>query len=150
MNVREGSRRLALLLGSLGLLGGIVASAMLAGDYVRGYKEHREFVRLQQLPEVKQVLEAKSKEPIPSGNPWDLYAARNDIAALSQEVKQINFRDSTAGSAISSFETKDGRFVYDGGGIAQFFVLPVLPILGFFLPYFVVTALAWVVIGFTK
>jgi hypothetical protein len=59
MNVREGGRRLALLVGVFGLCLGCVISWTLGSEGWRTYRDGREYSRLLSTPMVQQVMAAE-------------------------------------------------------------------------------------------
>jgi len=213
VNLREGTRRLALLLGAVGaILGGVVSYSQLQ-SLMRQRADHRQFGLLansglvqeakswitlapeqrdkalaQMTPEHKSQLAKalgfngtprfnpnapyepydrwaqyevkppakKVKTPAPvkppqsldnSGNPIDA-PSKTDVGEIDKDgIKTIRW---TSDHQVGSLETQDGQTLYptSAPGARSYILIAILPILGFFIPWGAVRAIAWVGAGF--
>ena len=178
MNLREGTGRLALLLGAVGaLFCGLVSFALLQSS-LRQRADHIRFAqitsRIEQLGKETQN-EYPVYRDIDSGKlgwavlvkypqywgwvtgqtmqepswpkSWEIHGAEQGPRSDSWE--DIRNQDDWR---IWGIKTPDGRTVYpvSAPGAGSYFLIVILPFLGFFIPWGVVRAIGWVVIGFAQ
>jgi len=145
MNLKEGTRRLALLLGVVGaLLGGFVSYLEL--DSIMSQRVcHNRFERLASSDVVQHehksmagwaTIDPQTGERIP----WVQQVDKGGI-------KTIHW---TKDNEIESIETEDGQALYPTPAPAAWLYLLVVlfPILGFFIPWGAIRAIGWVGAGF--
>jgi hypothetical protein len=158
MNLKEGTRRLALLLGAVGaILGGFIAYFQFQ-DTVRHRAEYLRWTQLANSDTVRQaILAAKASDaqatgdqntvPIPEGAQVGVpgVAATAPWATECQNLICWN-RD----YAVVSIVTKDGLTHYpvQAPGVWSYAAVVALPLLGFFIPWGAVRASGWVGAGF--
>jgi hypothetical protein len=148
MNLREGTRRLALLLGAAGaIIGGVFAYAQLQST-MRQRADHKQFEQLANSDAVQQdrkdflagwvSIDSKTGERIQ----WDQQVDKGGI-------KTIHW---TKDNEIESIETEDGQTLYPtpAPGVWSYFLIAILPMLGFFIPWGVVRAIGWTLAGFIQ
>jgi hypothetical protein len=148
MNLREGTRRLALLLGAAGaIIGGVFAYAQLQST-MRQRADHKQFEQLANSDAVQQdrkdflagwvSIDSKTGERIQ----WDQQVDKDGI-------KTIHW---TKDNEIESIETEDGQTLYPtpAPGVWSYFLIAILPMLGFFIPWGVVRAIGWTLAGFIQ
>lgn len=145
MNLREGTRRLALLLGALGaILGGVVSYAQLQ-SLMRQRADHRQFEQLANSDVIQQerkivggwvAVDPQTGEQIQ----WEQKVDKGGIKAIHW----------TKDNEIESIDTQDGRTLYPtpAPGLWSYVTIAVLPLLGFFIPWGAVRAIGWVGAGF--
>ena len=144
MNLREGTRRFALLLGVVGCLAGGVASYFQLHDVLDQRMRHNEFERLATSDVVKQ--ERKTIQ-IPGFGPPEEPFGSSGVTVNNGGIKTIYWTDNYG---VESIETEDGQRLCPtqapGGG--QYFLAVLFPILGFFIPWGTIRAIGWVLVGF--
>ena len=147
MNLREGTRRLALLLGALGaILGGFVSYLEL--DSVMAQRaSHNRFERLVNSDVVqrerKNLADWVSIDPkTGERTEWEQQINKGGIKSISWS-KDNN---------VESIETEDGQYLFPtpAPSVWEYLSIPLFPLLGFIIPWGVVRAIGWVVTGFMK
>lgn len=193
MNLREGTRRLALLLGVLGVMAGGFASYAELQSVLALRTAHNHFEQLASSPVVQQARNSCLGSNAPSGrepwdrptkvaaqkgNPWDKPNSggtvsgapkRNDFLtppycfipesdpnsmeytpseSNSSGMKTIHFEN----REIASIDTVEGQTLYPtpAPGVWSYFLIAILPVLGFLAPWCVIRAIGWVGAGFVK
>ncbi len=148
MNLREGTRRLALLLGLVGaILGGVVSYAQLQ-SLMRQRADHQRFEQLANSEVVQQERKARQAGwedvPAPEKASWEEYTPSRLNA---DGMKVIHW---TENWAVASIETRDGQTLYPtpAPGAWAYAAIALLPLLGFFIPWGAVRAIGWVGAGF--
>ena len=162
MNLREGTRRLALLLGVVGAILGGFASYVELQSVIRQRADHMRFEQLANSDAVKQA-KPQSDDPISEfmGLPRDKQLAtlqqlppENQDRLLAQikarrkdGIKTIHW---TKDNEITSVETQDGQTLYPTPAPSAwlYLLIALFPILGFFIPWGAVRAIGWVGAGF--
>jgi hypothetical protein len=168
MNLREGTRRLALLLGVVGaILGGgttyieLHAALGQRAQHIRFeqlaaldcIQRERQLIRKDRsdaiqefiaLPEDRQMATLKQ---LPPENQNKLLAEIKQRTAGG--IKAIHW---TMDSEIESIETKDGQTIYPtpSPGAWTYLLIALFPVLGFFIPWSAIRAIGWVGAGFVK
>ena len=157
MNLREGTRRLALLLGAAGAIAcGFLSYAQLQST-LRQRADHQRFEQLANSDVVKQErknLQTQAPDFIPA-NPYapaDPYAAialPNPSDVNQGGIKTINW---THDFGVASIETQDGQTLYPtpAPGAWSYVLIAILPLLGFFVPWGAIRAIGWVLAGFVQ
>jgi hypothetical protein len=147
MNLREGTRRLALLLGAVGaILGGVVSYSQLQ-SLMRQRAEQKRFEKLANSQIVQQdrydlladcVKQTPPKLDLSAGLSSHLHKDGIDTITWSR------------GCQIASITTEDGETVYPtpAPGAWSYVLIAILPLLGFFIPWGAVRAIGWVGAGF--
>lgn len=148
MNLREGTRRLALLLGMAGAIFGGFLSYSELQSLMRQRSEHQQFEKLANTDEVKQERKARQLGWIVTdtdGRPVD----PNASVINANGIGTIHW---TADFAIEYIETQDGQMLFPAQlpGAWSYILIAVFPLLGFFIPWGVVRGLGWVVAGFVQ
>lgn len=159
MNLREGTRRLALLLGAAGAIaGGLFAYAQLQST-MRQRADHARFEQLANSDVVRQERDRRFPPParLDTDTAESIAGPHNPksdsgYAAWPSEVNKEGIKDIfwTKDLGINSFETDDGQTLYPtpAPGAGAYLLVAVLPILGFFIPWGAVRAVGWVLAGF--
>lgn len=166
MNLREGTRRLALLLGAVGAIAGGFASYLELQPALEQRAAHIRFERLANSQVVGQArkecfgpwekhLSTKENLPVKLVPPYcfmpidDPNAANYTPSELnSGGIKAVHFEN----RETASIETQDGQTLYPtrAPGTWSYVLIAILPILGFFIPWGTVRAIGWVVAGFVE
>jgi hypothetical protein len=151
MNLREGTRRLALVLGVVGaILCGVLSYAQLQST-LSERADHQKFEKLANSPT---AVQAHKEVRMPG--PWDKYDALAFKAGGTfgtdvndGGIKKIFWNRKYR---IASLETEDGRTLYPtpAPGLWSYVLIGILPLLGFLIPWGVVRSLGWVVTGFLQ
>jgi len=168
VNLREGTRRLALLLGVLGAIAGGFVSYLELQEIQSQRARHEKFDRLVASDAVQQERKAIQKMPdfIPhtgavarETNPYaKMYqdGLRQEYSILPKDgIKTINWDVNHVlndRSGIYSIETVDGQTLYPTPAPAwwSYVMVVVFPFLGFLVPWGVVRSIGWVGAGFVK
>lgn len=177
MNLREGMRRLALLLGVAGAILGGFASYIELRKTIRTKAEHNQFAlvssRIEELGKETQKeypvnndlnpaslgLRVLGKNPQfwpwLSGNvsqrpelpkPWEVYSARQaQPDPWESAAKQDDWR-------VWGIKSPDGQTLYPtpAPSVWSYFLIPILPALGFVVPWGAVRAIGWVGAGLVQ
>ena len=164
MNLREGTRRLALLLGVAGVLFGGFVSNLELQTVLDQRARHNKFEQLANPSVMQQARESCFWEkyrtpPLPTGAklvpPYcfipiaDSNAADYTASELNNGgIKTVHFEN----RELASIETQDGQTLYPTPAPSAWLYLLValFPILGFFIPWGAVRAIGWVGAGFVK
>jgi hypothetical protein len=148
MNLREGTRRLALLLGVVGaILGGFASYTDL--QTVRSQSErHAEFERLTAGFANSKLAQRmrQDAENDPSDN-----SVRPDCCGI-EEIAWDKNHIFNHPSGVYSITTDSGQILHPtpAPGAWSYGLVAILPILGFFIPWGAVRAIGWVLAGFVK
>lgn len=149
MNLREGARRLALLLGAAGAIACGFLSYTQLQSTLRQRADQKQFEKLAS----SQVMQQ---------NRYDLLAdcvkqtpPKLDLSAgLSSHLHKDGIDTITwsSGCQIASITTEDGETLYPtpAPGTWSYLLIAILPVLGFFVPWGAVRAIGWVIAGFVK
>jgi hypothetical protein len=169
MNLREGTRRLALLLGVVGTIFGGFASYMELQTVQNQRARHNRFEQLTNSPVVKQARKScfensamPDKRPsvefdrdgklIP---PYCLIPINDERATdyapselNSGGIKTVHFQN----REIASIEPQDGQTLYPTPAPATwlYLLIALFPVLGFLIPWGVVRSVGWVGAGFVQ
>jgi len=144
MNAREGFRRLGLVLGVIGFLGGAIAGYIFFDDIWQQRARYKAFSSLVNSPEVK-----SNPPSFFGGNPvFD----KEHPSKLGIRVIQYDNSQDGKPAQVAAFEMEDGTFLYKGEGPTVLsYLLPfAFPIIGFLVPWGVIKLLVWVGAGFAK
>ena len=161
MNLREGTRRLALLLGVIGaILGGFVSYFQLQPTL----KERAAHIRFEQLANSSVLIQARMDcFPSPKGAeieggkfvpPYCAISIDDPHAFIytpsesnSNGMETVHFEN----REITSIETQDGQTLYPtpAPGAWSYYMIAILPLAGFFIPWGAIRAIGWVGTGFT-
>ncbi len=154
MTFRRGMKRLALFLGALGAVVGGVASSIELDNLITQRSNHRKFEQLVSTDVVQQQRKLlKSIPPPPNGedffpNPdYKLPAVQGEMNKSG--IAEIHW---TPDHEVDYLKTVDGQYYLAGSAPRwwQYFLTLTLPIVGFFIPWGLVTALVWVCSGFIE
>ena len=145
MNLKEGTRRLALLLGVAGAILGGFASYLELQSVMDQRARHNRFEQLANSDVVQQERKSQagwvSIDP-QSGErtPWEQQVGKGGI-------KTIHW---TQDNQIESIETQDGQYLFStpAPSASSYLLIAFFPILGFFIPWGAVRAIGWVAAGF--
>lgn len=147
MNFREGTRRLALLLGAVGaILGGFVSYFDLQ-SVMDQRARHNRFEQLASSDVVQQErknlagwvsIDPKTGERIP----WDQQVDKGGI-------KTVHW---TEDNEIESIDTQGGQYLFPTPAPSawEYLWVVLFPVLGFFVPWGAIRAIGWVGAGFAK
>ena len=147
LNLKEGTRRTALLLGVVGaLLGGFVSCMDLQSVWEQRV-DHNRFERLANSDVVQQerkkiadwkTIDPKTGERIQ----WGDHVDKGDIKTIQWSTD----------NEVESIFTEDGQVLFPTAApIAwEYLWIPLFTLLGFFVPWGAVRAIGWVMAGFVK
>ena len=148
MNVREGFRRVGLVLGLAGMTAGLVAGYGLLQKTLQQRWYHNAFsTRLNSL-------EANDAFPPPSK--YGGYLIEKEFTAEhpnKQKIHKILYASKDPNTAIvRAFEMEDGGMLYptDPPTLSSYLLPISLPILGFIVPWGFIKLLVWIGSGFTQ
>lgn len=149
MNLREGTRRLALLLGLAGAIVGGFASYLESQDVRSQRTRHDNFQRLSALDLVQQLRSDHQK------NTNSSEASVKTVMPGCCGIKEVVWDSEhiwNDGSGIYSIETDDGRTLYPTPAptVWSYLLIGLFPILGFFIPWTTIRAIGWVGAGFVQ
>jgi hypothetical protein len=154
MNIREGTRRLALVVGVIGALAGLYPSFLMAPDLLRQRESHNLFQKLVSSTSVRNDVAMLEKlRATPPG--YGMIATEFGEKARNQDhIAKINYGRSDDGvhMRVDSIEMEDGSTVYNIAYPSTWLILICLgfPFLGFLLPWGIVMAIGWIVSGFAQ
>jgi hypothetical protein len=166
MNLREGTRRLALLLGAVGaILGGFVSYLELQ-TVLSQRSQHNKFEQLTASDVVTQERKCRllgyysgcsELPPLPQGYTLDKpkYTieepdGRPGASELSKgDIKTIQW---TKKYDVESIVTEDGQTLYPtpAPSVWLYLLVALFPVLGFLIPWGAIRAIEWVVAGFVQ
>lgn len=149
MNLKEGTRRLALLLGVLGVITGGFVSYMELQSIMDQRARHNRFEQLATTDVVKHLR----KDHEESKDPWETSVASVmpgccGIKEVAWDTRHI-WNDP---SGIYSIQTDNDQTLYPTPAPSpwEYLSVTLLPILGFVIPWGLVRALGWVGSGFVQ
>ena len=145
MNLREGTRRLALLLGVAGAIAGVFVSYLEVQSVSTERASHAKFEKFATSDVVEQLrksqagwhtVDPKTGERIE----WDQQVGRGGIETIHWN----------ADSAIAFIVTDDGHYLFPTPAPAawEYLLVVLFPILGFIVPWGAVRAIGWTAAGF--
>lgn len=177
MNLKEGTRRLALLLGVVGAMCCALLSYFALEDALHQRTEHFRFAnmasRIEQLgrqtqseypvyrdidsgelgwkmldkyPQYWDWITGQSMQVPAVPKPWEIHDAEQALP------KTRSWEDVPYDWRISGIKTPAGQIVYPTPepGMGAYFLIVILPFLGFFLPWCSVRSIGWVSAGFIE
>jgi hypothetical protein len=148
VNLTEGTRRLALLLGVVGALGGCFVSYLEWQEFHSQRTRHDRFEQLAASDVVNR--ERKSLHSVTEydaqGNPIQSVVNRNGIKTIVWDKDHV-WNDE---SGIYSIETDDGQTLYPTPAPAagEYLLVGLFPVAGFIIPWGAIRAIGWVASGF--
>ena len=152
MNLREGTRRLALFLGVIGAMVGGVASYSELQDLREQQASHSRFEQLAASPVVQQAR--RSIETACAQNPSDKQCGDERYVPMSEfnsgGIKTIYW---SKDYQVEWIKTDDGQNLFSttpAPAVWEYLLVALFPILGFFIPWGAIRAIGWVVGGFVK
>ncbi len=165
MNLREGTRRLALLLGAAGAIAcGFLSYAQLQST-LRQRADHQRFEQLADSSVATLAHKEcfgpweKNAPPLQTGAtlipPYCSFPIADPNAAdytpsesNSAGIKTVHFEN----RRITSIETADGQTLYPtpAPGAWSYVLIAILPVLGFLIPWGAIRAIGWVLAGFVQ
>ncbi len=174
MNIKEGLRRLGIVLGALGGVVGVMAGYTGAQDLWNHRAAHKKFQSLMASTTMLKVAKVEN-QPEAKPGPWDEYSTRrtaklSDIDITDSQDERggryllkahpllagnhdgINSIHLDRARIVSSIELTTGEWVHktEPPYIQSYFGVLLYPILGFLLPWGAVRVLIWVGIGFSS
>jgi hypothetical protein len=140
MNLKEGTRRLALLLGVAGAIAGGFASYAVWGEAKYAEMNHREYPLLATSDVVKQEREKCLADQ--QAGQWRSVAEVNRGG-----IKQIDWTQDCEAVIIT---TDEGKLISQTPAPPawKYLLVALFPVLGFFIPWGAVRAIGWVGAGF--
>lgn len=177
MNLREGTRRLALLLGVVGAIAGGFVSYLELQTTLEQRTRHNKFEQLANPSLVQQARRSCFGSSAESEHgPWEKYQTPqenspplptklvppycmfpiDDPNAADYTPSEVNNGGIKAvhfeNREIASIETPDGQTHYPtpAPGAWSYLLIAILPVLGFLIPWGVVRAIGWMVAGFLQ
>jgi predicted small secreted protein len=144
VNLREGTRRLALLLGVVGAIAGGFGSYLELQGVLDQRARHNRFEQLAASDAAQQVLRSQAGWVVidpktGERTQWDQQVGKGGI-------KTIHW---TKDNQIESIET-DNEYLYPTSSPAawEYALILLLPVLGFLIPWGAIRAIGWVGTGF--
>jgi len=175
MNLREGTRRLALLLGAVGAIAGGFASYVELQATLEQRASHNRFEQLAASDVVekeRKILQARTRaqETPPKIDPQTgerVQPSPDQGSEAAEEyerghsevnmggIKTINWDVNhvwNGSSGIYSIDMQDGQTLYPRAAPAawEYLLVALLPILGFVIPWGAIRAIGWAGAGFVK
>jgi hypothetical protein len=141
MNIREGLRRLGIVLGITGMLAGVVVGYQIFAKVLEDRAKYKAFADLVHSPEVQGDLEILDGfEPISTEFTKEHPSKKGIHKVLYSKSKDGKH------SVVSSFEMEDGAMLYrQDAPPLMAYVLPfTLPALGFAISWGLIRVLVWV------
>lgn len=163
MNLKEGKRRLALLLGVVGAIFGGFASYAELQSVLGQRARHVRFEQLANSDVVQQERKLRFHTDRATGVTLDWGEAFDaqgnrisdpplEFASVPSEVDKggISAINWTKDIHVASIELQDGQMLYPtpAPGVWSYLLIAILPVLGFFIPWGTVRAIGWVGAGF--
>ena len=164
MNLREGTRRLALLLGAVGAIFGGACSYAELQTLRNQTARHNQFEQLTNSDIVqatrKRIQESESAPT--SRPPKQFYLSEGRVCPLDAadnsgcwtnvnkgDIKTIHWAKGK-GLVVESIEIEDGQTLYPTPAPSRWLYLfsSILPLLGFLIPWGAIRAIRWVAAGF--
>jgi hypothetical protein len=150
LNLREGTRRLALLLGVVGTLGGCFVSYLEWQDIQSQRTRHDKF---EQFATLDAVIHLSKDHQQMKDDPWEKYA--KSVMPGCCGVKEIVWDTDhiwNDASGIYSIETVDGQTLRPTPAPPawEYLFVALAPVFGFLIPWGVIRAIGWVGAGFVK
>jgi hypothetical protein len=147
VNLKEGTRRTALLLGGVGaILGGFVSCMDLQSVWDQR-TNHNRFERLANSDVVqherKTIANWTTIEPTTGERiEWADQVDKGDIKTIQW----------SANNDIESITIEDGQMFFPtpAPSVWEYLWIPLFTLLGFFIPWGAIRAIGWVVVGFLK
>lgn len=153
MNLREGTRRLALLLGVAGaILGGVLSYSLLRSVMLRTAENSRfELLENSKLVSDARQMEQREQAP-PQGWPPTVPYSHHFHYSTSLDYGGIKTIYWNREYEVESIETEDGQYLHPipAPSAWSYVLIAMLPLLGFIVPWGVVRAIGWVIAGFVK
>ncbi len=149
MNLREGTRRLALLLGVVGaILCGVLSWTQLQST-MRQRADHQRFEQLANSSVIRGAIFAAQHGLSPDRDNGRV-ASFDLPPQISFGMRSVNFRD--PGFEIQSLDMEDGQTLYPTPAPSAwlYLLIALFPILGFFIPWGAIRAIGWVGSGFAQ
>ena len=145
MNLREGTRRLALLLGALGAIAGGFASY----SELQSVKEQRaSYIKFERLA-ASGVVQQERKNCLSDNPPPGYTKLGAQLPANSAGIEAIEWTDDCR---VDMIKTEAGEWLYPELAPRpwEYLLIALFPVLGFFIPWGAVRAIGWVLAGFLQ
>jgi len=145
MNLKEGTRRLALLLGVAGAIACGFASYLVLQPALDLRARHNKFEQLANSDVVRQ--ERKNQGGWVSVDPKTGEQIKWDQEVNKGCIKTIHW---TAENEVEGIDTVDGQYLYKARvpTSSEYLLGALIPVFGFLIPWGLVRAIAWVGAGF--
>ena len=143
MNLREGTRRLALLLGVAGAIFGGFASY----NELQSFKEQRaSYIKFERLA-ASDVVQQERKNCLSDIPPPGYAKLGSQLQANGAGIKAINW---TEDCKVENLETDAGEWLYPelAPRFWEYPLIALLPVFGFLIPWGAIRAIGWVGAGF--
>lgn len=159
MNLREGTRRLALLMGIVGaILGGFASYYELqtVQTVLRERADHKQFEQLANSDAVSRERQMKKAWFAKVTRSPSLFPYVFSDSDFSTKVDKggVHMIGWTQDFDVASIQTQDGQMLYPTSAPAwpwwDCLLIAIYPVLGFFIPRGAVRAIGWVVAGFVQ
>jgi hypothetical protein len=147
MNLHEGTRRLALLLGVAGVIVGGFASYDYLQTSLNQRARHNKFEQLATSDVIQQERKTQAG--------WDVIDPKTgERTQWEQQMDRGGIKTIlwTKDHEIESIETEDGQTLFPTPAPAawEYLLVVLFPVLGFFIPWGSIRAIGWVVTGFAR
>ena len=151
MNLKEGTNRLALLLGG----GGVILCSVLSYTHLQSItRRTAENNRFEQLANSEVVSDARQMEQEEQAPPkgWPLTVPYSHHFHYSTEVDEGGIKTIywNKNNEVESIETADGQYLHPmpAPSVWSYVLIAMLPLFGFVIPWCAIRAIGWVVAGF--
>lgn len=148
MNLREGTRRLALLLGVVGALLGVSASVMFTRDVLSQRVRHAEFEQLAAGFANSRFAQQMRQDAEHDPSEASIMPGCCGIEEIVWDKNHV-FNDP---SGVYSITTDGGQTVYPtrAPAVWTYLLIALFPVIGFFIPWIAIRAIGWVGSGFSQ
>jgi hypothetical protein len=161
MNLREGTRRLALLLGLVGLIVGGFFSYLVLQSVMSQRADHQRFEGLADSSVVEQARKERFGPWDAAGSPIQPFDPKQPYCIADHDRNELDYSASEPNSSgirtvhfenreIASIDTTDGQTLYPTPAPSAwlYLLIALWPVLGFFIPWGATRAIGWVAAGF--
>jgi hypothetical protein len=143
MNLKEGTRRLALLLGAVGAILGGFASYM---ELQTTLKQRASYIKFERFA-ASDVVQQERRNCLSDNPPRGYAKLGSQLQANGAGIEAINW---TEDCKVENLETDVGEWLYPGLAPRswEYLLIALFPVVGFFIPWGAVRAIGWVGAGF--
>jgi len=148
MNLKEGTRRVGIVLGIIGMFGGLSVAWLGGSEIMQQRADFRRFQTLSKLPQVAKFV------AMSFGGQRSAQIGLDPEDAQTTGIRTVHYFAGASPTALelSYFEMLGGTIIAakNPPSVDQYLALPCLPVFGFLLPWGLVKTLYWVAHGFSS